>query len=267
MVELRLVFRDGLQARRDGADDTIGQEHTKECADKRGADHGAEHGRRFTDRAHGFDHAKHRGHDAERGKRIGHVLQRAGRTQCLMVMFFELFLHRRFNLVWVFQAHGHHAQGVANEVEGEVVFHDARIALEDGGFRRLLDMLFQRDHAFGFHRLGNEEEQAEQIDVVRMFPFRAGDDLAHLAGDLLQFGNRTADEKRGQCGAQNGQHFMRQRFQHHAERSAGYEKAAEHADKKNTDANKLKHERIRAQQVRESPGPWASVLTGGLKEP
>ena len=59
------------------------------------------------------------------GKSVGHGLKRVGGDQRLVVMLLQLLFHRRFDLVRVFQAHGHHAQRVADEVEREMILGDA----------------------------------------------------------------------------------------------------------------------------------------------
>ena len=60
------------------------------------------------------------------GQGVGHVLQRVGRGQGLVVVLLELLFHRVLDLVRILQVHGHHPQGVADEVDGEVVLHDLR---------------------------------------------------------------------------------------------------------------------------------------------
>jgi len=77
------------------------------------------------------------------------------------MMLFQLLFHGRFDLVGVFQAHGHHAQRVANEIQREMVLHDLGIAFEDRGIGRLFDMGFQGDQALGLHGLGEKKQQAQ----------------------------------------------------------------------------------------------------------
>ena len=47
--------------------------------------------------------------------------QRVGADQRLVMVLFQLLFHRGFDLMGVFQAHGHHAQRVADEIEREMV--------------------------------------------------------------------------------------------------------------------------------------------------
>jgi hypothetical protein len=46
---------------------------------------------------------------------------------------------------------------------------------------RLFDVAFQGDDALGLHRLGQQEQQAEQVAIVLLLPLGAGEDLAETA--------------------------------------------------------------------------------------
>ena len=100
------------------------------------------------------------------------------------MVLFELLFHRVFDLVRVFQVHRHHAQRVANEVDGEMVFQNAWIVLKELGFLRLFDVLFKRDHASGLHGLGQQEQERQKILIVGRLPLRAGKDLPEILEDF-----------------------------------------------------------------------------------
>ena len=93
-------------------------------------------------------------------------------------MFLKLLFHGGLDLMRVFEAHGHHADGVADEVECEMVLQYPRIVLEDRGFLGLVDMLFESNHALRLHRFGQGEQQAQKVNIVLLFPLGAGHDLA-----------------------------------------------------------------------------------------
>jgi hypothetical protein len=113
-----------------------------------------------------------------------------------MMVLFQLLLHGVFNLVRVFQIHRHHAQRVADEVDREMVFEDFRIGREDRAVVRLLDMRFQRDDALGLHRLGQLEQQGEQVDIVLLLPLRTGQQLAEILQRLHDRAEGVADQER-----------------------------------------------------------------------
>ena len=159
------------------------------------------------------------------------------------MVLFQLLFHVGFDLVRVFQAHGHHPQRVADEIQGEMVLGDPGIALEDRAVVGLFDMGFQRDQALGLHGLGEQEQQAEQVAIIARLPARAGNHLAQRAADLFEIVDRAGDQHRGDGGAEDGEHFVGQGFEHDAQRAAGHQIAAEHAGEKNDNAADLKHER------------------------
>ncbi len=49
------------------------------------------------------------------------VCQRMRRCQGFVMMLLQLLFHCRLDLMRVFQAHGHHAQRVADEIQREVI--------------------------------------------------------------------------------------------------------------------------------------------------
>ena len=169
------------------------------------------------------------------------VCKRGRGVQRLVMVLFELLFHRRFDLMRIFQAHRHHAQRVADEGEREMILGDARIAFEDRAVFGLFDMRFERDQALGFHRLGQEIEQAQKVGIVRMLPFRAGNDLAHLAAHLLERIERAADQRGRDGRAADGDHFVRQGLEHDAERAARQDVAAEHGHEQKDKTADLKH--------------------------
>ncbi len=111
------------------------------------------------------------------GRPSAMVCSACGGCERFVMVFLELVLHRRLDLVRILQVHRHHPQRVADEVDREVVLRDAGKAREDGALVRPLDVGLQRDDALRLHRLGQQEEQRQQVAVVRRFPLRAGDDL------------------------------------------------------------------------------------------
>ena len=135
-VEGAVLVANFLHARREGADQAIGEEHAKEDADK---------GR----------------------KGVGQVLHGMGRCQVFVMVLLQLLFHGVLDLVRVFEVHGHHPQGVADEVDSEVILSDLGKTRKDRSFAGLFDVAFQGDHALGFHGLGQKEQQAQQVTLIR----------------------------------------------------------------------------------------------------
>jgi hypothetical protein len=69
------------------------------------------------------------------------------RPEGLVVMLLQLLFHDILDLVRILEVHGHHPQGVADEVGGEMVLQDLGIILEDGAVGRLFDVTLEGDDA------------------------------------------------------------------------------------------------------------------------
>lgn len=161
LIEGAFLVDHRFQSGGEGADQAIGKEHAEEGTDQRTADHGAKYGRRLGDRTHGLDNAEHGGHDPEGREAIGQILQGMRWLERLVMVLFELFFHRIFDLVRVFKVHGHHTQRVADEIHGEMIFDDLWKPGKDRAVFGLFDMAFQSDHAFGLHGLGQQKQQGQ----------------------------------------------------------------------------------------------------------
>jgi len=89
-----------------------------------------------------------------------------GGPQGFVVVLFQLLLHSVFDLVGILQVHGHHSEGVADEVDGEMILTDSWEAIEKGGFVRVLDVALESNDSLGLHRLGQKEQQRQEVLVV-----------------------------------------------------------------------------------------------------
>ena len=98
---------------------------------------------------HGFDHPQHRRDDAQSRQPIRHVLQRMRAVQRFFQGFFQLPRHHILDLVRIIGVHAHHAQIVANHVDGGFIAENFRKILKGRTFGGVLDMRFQRHRAFG----------------------------------------------------------------------------------------------------------------------
>jgi hypothetical protein len=154
--------------------------------------------------------------DAQRRQSVGEALQRAGGGQGFVMMLLDLLLHRILDLMGIFQVHGHHPQGVANEVHGEVILADLGEAAEDRALVGIFDMALHRDHALGLHGLGQHEQKRQQIGVVGRFPVRPFEDLTESAGGRLDGGHAVGDQEGRNACAQDGHQFVRRGLDDHA---------------------------------------------------
>ncbi len=103
------------------------------------------------------------GDDAQSRKGVGQVLHGMGRHQVFVMALLHLLFHGVLDLVRVFEVHGHHSQGVADEVDSEVILGDLGKARKDRALAGLFDVAFQGDHALRFHGLGQKEQQVTLI--------------------------------------------------------------------------------------------------------
>ncbi len=239
------LLDDGVQARGERPDQAIGQEDAQEGADQGAADHAAQHFRRLGDRTHGLDDAQHGGDDAQGGQAVGQGLQRVGRGQGLVVVLLQLLLHGVLDLVRILEVHGHHPQGVADEVGGEVVLQHLGVFLEDCALGRFFDVAFQGDHALGLHRLGQLEQQAEQILVVLLLPLRPGEALAQAAQGGLDHRQAVGNQEGRDARPEDGHELIGQRIEDRRHLAAVQQEAAEHHGEQHDDADDLEHEASR----------------------
>ncbi len=235
------LFDDGVQARGERPDQSIGQEDAQEGADQGAADHAAQHLGRFGDRAHRLDDAQHRRDDAQRRQAVGQGLQRVGRGQGLVVVLLQLLFHGVLDLVRIFEVHGHHPQGVADEVGGEVVLQHLGILLEDGALGRLFDVAFQGDHALGLHRLGQLEQQAQQVLVVLLLPLRPGEAFAQPAQGGLDHRQAVGNQEGRDPRPEDRHQLIGQRIEDGRHLAAVQQEAAEHHGEQHDDADDLEH--------------------------
>ena len=163
------------------------------------------------------------------------------------MVLFELLFHGILDLVWILQVHGHHPQGVADEIDGEVVLLDPGEAREDRALFWIFDVALKRDHALRFHGLGQQEQQRQQVAVVRWLPFRTAENLAQAAAGCLDHGQGVGDQKRCDTRAADSRHFVRCGMQDHADVPARQDVAAEHHGEQHDDADDLEHELSRGQ--------------------
>ena len=169
-------------------------------------------------------------------------LQRIGADQRLVMVLFELLFHRGFDLVRVFQAHGHHPQRVADEVEREMVLHDLGIALEDRGLRRAFRYgLPARSgpwtswswSAGTAGRAGRDSPWASTSGPEITLPSEPPIFFMLYIEPAISMAAMAAPKMVSiSCGSG---------LDHHAQRAAGHQVAAEHAGEKNDDAADLKH--------------------------
>ena len=234
---------DALQPGRNRADQAIGHEHAHEGADQGTADHAAENFGRLGDRPHGLDDPENGCDDAQGGEGVGEVLKGVGGLERLVVVLLELLFHHILDLVGILEVHGHHPQGVADEVRSEMILQHLGIFLENGALGRLLDVALQGDDALGLHRLGQLEQQRQQVLVVLLLPLRAAESLAQTAERPLHCGDTVRDQEGGDAGSADRHQFVRSRMGDDVEFAARDGVAAEHHAEQQDNADNLEHGR------------------------
>src|SRR5882762_4059099 len=121
IIGVLLIYRFG-HGGCDWADQSVAQQNPKKRTDKRGGNLVTNLFRRAAQSAHSNDHAKHRGDDAQPRQGIGHRGQRRGWQQRALVVHIHIQLHHLIDVEWLNSAAGGHADGVANKIQGVMLF-------------------------------------------------------------------------------------------------------------------------------------------------
>ena len=164
-----------------------------------------------------------------------------GRSERLVMVLLELLLHGVLDLVGVLEVHGHHAKGVADEIDCEVILHDLGEAAEQGRLVRIFDVALEGDDPLGLHGLGQKEQEGEQVLVVGSLPLGSGEDLGQAAADALDDIQGAADQERGYGCAHDGAHLVGRGGNDHVHLAAGDDVEPEHADEEQDNADDLEH--------------------------
>ena len=159
----------GAQDLSNRSDHAIRDEHAEERSDKRAADQLAEHFRRVTDGAHGFDNAEHGRNNTQRGQGVRHCLNSCRNPMVFMMVRLDFFIHQRFHFVRCLAAEAHHAEVITNELDGMMVIVKRRKLVKEVTLIGVFDVRFERQHPLGARHLEYLILHAEQFDIVFFF--------------------------------------------------------------------------------------------------
>ncbi len=194
---------------------------------------------RSAQRAHGDDHAQHRGHNAQPGQRIGHGRKRGHRLLFAVVLHFHVEVHHLVHVEGIHAAGDHHAHGVAHELAQMVVLQEIRIGLEDGALLRLLHVAFDGEHAAAPGLLQQLVHHAQGGEVARLAEFRGAEDGHGAGGNFFQNAHRVGDQQRARSGAADDQQLGR--LQQHRQMPVLHQIAGRHRAKHHKNADDCKH--------------------------
>ncbi len=158
-------------------------------------------------------------------------------SSVLVMVFVDLVLHRLLDLVRILEIEAHHAQRVADEVAGEMVSEDFRIALEERALLRGLDVLLEGDHALGLDHPCQDIKEAQKVAVVAGLPFRSFEGANDAAEGRLDDAEAVADEEGADGGAENHHDLEGRRLDDGIELAALGDEAAENGAENDDDAN------------------------------
>ena len=150
-----------------------------------------------------------------------------------------LFQHL-FHLVRIVVIHRRRPQGVADQVDRFLVGLDLGVFREDRAFAGGFDMFLQR-HRVLLCDADQLEQQAEQIAVILLLPFRALEHLADILERMFGAGTIIADQKGAERGAADHDHFERQRLEDDGKLAARQQVAAKDHDEQDDDADNRVH--------------------------
>src|SRR3954463_1706671 len=102
-------------------------------------------------------------------------------------------------------------------------------------------MRLESDHALHLHCFGQQEEKAEEIAIVGLFPFGTGKHLANIAECLLHIADRVSEQQGRYGSTADRNHFMRHRFENDFEMATGNDVAAEDHHEQKHNRDDLKH--------------------------
>src|SRR3546814_15687357 len=90
----------------------------------------------------------------------------------LVVLDLEILIHQCFDLVRIVRPERQQAQVVAEELYCVAVFDDVRKLREERALLRIVDMLLERQHAFGLCQTEHLIQQGQKFQIVPLDVFR-----------------------------------------------------------------------------------------------
>ena len=164
-------------------------------------------------------------------------MSRLGR---LVVMGLQLIFEQAFKFVRVEVATRDQAQAVGDELQHVMVTHHNRVLLENLALFRLLNVLFQCQHAIFSRHDQNVVNELEQLDVF-LAPVTGALEQAQCAGEaVFDDLDGVADQECAQGGAANGHHLERMPQQQQA--AAFHDEGPEHTSEDDDRTNDCEHE-------------------------
>ena len=178
---------------------------------------------------HRLDDPEHGSDDSQGRQSVGHGLDRVAAMQFLVQCLLQLATHQVLDLMRIVRIHADHAKVVADQRRGVMVCHDLGKVLEGVAVGRLLDMRLQRHRATLAGELGEEEQQAQQLDVIGLLVALPFEDHAEAGQRVLHPRHRVGHDEGADRRAQDRQQLERHGCHQRADGTAAGDETAEHA--------------------------------------
>ena len=144
---------------------------------------------------HRQDDAEYGGDNSEGRKCVGDLGHGGGWLLFVLMVYFQVLVHQRFEIECRDTAHHEHLHRVTEKAEGVMVREKLGVLRQDGTLGGLFKMGFKNQHSALLHLPKQFVECGQEVEVVR-FADRGLQQARHLADQLRQYMERRRHDQR-----------------------------------------------------------------------